>query len=221
MSMTRKQEGVGHESYVVTLTDAGKWMHAPGSDFLFAYIDDSWSSALKDAVAEAFEKALGMSSNIKQAVKDTSGQDVVNGLYLLDQADMTMAMNSIQGMGETSVDQKSESGQGTAVTINGQFFTAILAGLGGDVEPMMAYLTEAMGDVQAQTKQSTVTENFGTIIGLISVMPELNVVVTDFQYVYSTTETSEWFVKVNCGSVEHYSYDYSFTVVDYNYVQSP
>jgi hypothetical protein len=196
-------------------------MHAPGSDFLFAYLDDSWSLQLKDAVAKAFETGLGMSSTIKQAVLDTSGQDVVNGLYLLNQADMTTAMNSIKGMGETSVDNKSESGQGTAVTINGQFFAAILAGLSGDVEPLLEYLTEAMGDVQAQTKQSTVTENFGTVIGLISVMPELEVVVSSFQYVYSTTATSEWFVKVNCGSVEHYSYNYSYTVVNYNYDQSP
>lgn len=206
--------------YRVTLTDDGKWMHAPGSDFLFAYIDDDWSATLKEAVASAFETALGMSSTIKGAVKDTSGQDVVNGLYLQNQADMTKAMNSISGMGETSADTKNESGSGTAVTITKEFFVAVLAGVSGNVEPLMVYLTEEMGDVQAQTKKSTVTDTFGTVIGTISVMPELDVPVTTFQYVFSNTETSEWFVSVPCGSVEHEDYDYSFQVVNYNYDQS-
>jgi len=204
-------------TYMVTLTESGKWLHAPGSDFLFAYLDDSWSNELKEKVANAFTTALGMSSQIKQAVKDKTGQEVVNGLYLLNQSAMTEAMNSIDGMGQTSVDSKHESGSGTAVSINQQFFTAILAGLSGDVAPLMAYLTEEMGDVQAQTKKSTVTEVFGTVIGLVSLMPVLEVPVTTFQYVYSDSATSKWFVKVNCGGSEHYSYDYRYNVVNYNY----
>lgn len=207
-------------SYRVVMTETGKWMHAEGSDFLFTYIEDGWKDDVKKSVVKAFETALGMSSKIKDAVKDTCGQDVVNGLYLLNKDDMTKAMNSITGMGETSVDQKHESGSGTAVEINKEFFTAVLAGLGGDVEPLLLYLTEEMGDVQAQTRQSTVTENFGTVIGLISLMPELDVPVTTFQYVYSSSKTSEWFVKVNCGSAKHYSYDYQFDVVNYNYDKS-
>jgi hypothetical protein len=95
--------------YIVTLTDTGQWMHAPGTDFLFAYIANDWSSTLKDAVAKAFTHALTMSSVIKRAVLDTSGQAVVNGLYLLDQAAMTTAMNSIDGMGETDVNTRSFS----------------------------------------------------------------------------------------------------------------
>jgi hypothetical protein len=83
----------------------------------------------------------------------------------------------------------------------------------------MAYLTNEMGNVQAQTSKSHVTATFGTLIGLISVMPELNVVTTTFQYAFSSSTTAEWFVKVICGSVEHYSYDYSYTVVNYNYSQ--
>jgi hypothetical protein len=204
-------------SYYVTLTDTGKWLHAPGSDFLFAYLENNWPPDVLKSVTTAFETALGMSSVIKVAVKETSGQDVVNGLYLLDQAAMTKAMNSIDGMGQTSVDQSGESGSGTAVSINQEFFAAILGGLGGDVEPLMTYLTAEMGDVQAQTKESTVTDQFGTLVGLISVMPVLNVSVTSFQYVYSSSSTSEWFVSVNCGSTEHYSYDYKYTVVEYNY----
>jgi len=206
--------------YVVTMTDSGQWLHAPGTDFLFAYIEQDWAKELQQSVTQAFQNALHMSSEIKKAVLDTAGQSVVNGLYLLDQGAMTTAMNSIDGMGETSVSQNHQAGEGTAVDINQEFFTAILAGLSGDVAPILEYLTQEMGDVQAQTKQESVTSNFGTVIGLISVMPVLGVVVTSFQYAFSSAQTSEWFVKVNCGSVEHYSYDYSYTVVNYNYVQS-
>lgn len=203
--------------YIETPTDSGTWMHAAGSDFLFAFIQDSWSKGLKKKVADAFTTALGMSSTIKGAVLTTCGQQVVNGLYLLNQSDMTAAMNSIDGMGETSVDQQSQSGQGTAASINQQFFQAVLAGLGGDVTPMLTYLQDEMQTVQAQTQQSTVIENFGTVIGLISVMPELDVVETTFQYVFSTASTSQWFVQVDCGSSEQYSYNYSYNVVNYNY----
>lgn len=204
-------------NYRVTVTDAGEWLHPAGSDFVFAYIDSSWADDVKASMRAAYIDALQMPNKIKAEVKQTSGQDVVNGLYLLNQADMTKAMNNIDGMGETTVDQKNESGSGTAVSINAQFFTAVLAGLSGDVAPMMTYLTEEMGDVQAETKNSTVTETFGTVIGTVSVMPELDVVVTTFKYVYSNSETSSWFVQLNCGSTESYSYDYSFTVVDYEY----
>ncbi len=203
--------------YSAVLTDDGTWFHANGSDFLFTFIKNDWPDSLKESAREAFEDALTIPSAIKTAVKKTSGDTVVNGLYLLDHQAMTKAMNSIDGMGQTAVNQKSESGSGTAVTINQQFFNAILGGLGGDVSPMLDYLTKEMGDVQAETKRSTVTQNFGTVIGLISVVEVLNVVVTSFQYVFSSQETSSWFVKVNCGSAEHYSYNYSFTNVTYNY----
>jgi len=204
-------------SYHVTLTDGGSWLHAPGSDFLFAFLDASWDPTTTKAVTAAFESALQMSTSIKAAVKSTSGQDVVNGLYLINQAAMTTAMNSIDGMGMTSADQQQQSGSGTAASINGEFFAAILGGLSGDVEPMMEFLNTQMGDVQAQTSQSTVTEDFGIVVGLISLMPVLNVPVTNFQYVFSSSSNSEWFVSTTCGSSQSSSYDYSYTVVDYNY----
>lgn len=55
------------------------------------------------------------------------------------------------------------------------------------------------------------------VIGLVSVMPGIDAVVTTFQYVFSSEQTSSWFVSVNCGSHEEYSYDYRYTVVEYNY----
>ena len=203
--------------YLVTMTDTGKWVHAPGSDFVFAYLENDWPADVIKNVTEAFETALKMSSTIKESVKTTSGQDVVNGLYLLNQSAMTKAMNNIDGMGMTSATQHEEKGSGTAVDINEEFFKAVLGGLGGDVAPLMTYLQAEMGKVQAQVKQSTVTEAFGTVVGMISLMPVLNVPVTTFQYVFSSAQTATWFTSVPCGSVEHQSYDYAYTAVDYNY----
>lgn len=206
-------------THLVTFTDAGKWLHAPGSDFLFAYIDSTWPQSVQADVTSTFETALSLSQTIKDSVKKTAGQDVVNGLYLLNQPAMTEAMNAIDGMGQTAVATHSEQGSGTAVTINGEFFTAILGGLGGDVAPLMDFLTTQMGDLQVQTRQSKVTQNFGTVIGLISLMPVLNVPITSFQYVYSSAQTSQWFVQVMCVSTDHYDYDYDYTIVNYNYVK--
>ena len=215
--MTNKAQHDLSGQYKLVFTDDGMWMHAPGSDFLFAYIDNTWSKDVKTHVTTAFQTALTMSTTIKQAVKDTSGEIVVEGLYLADQPSMTKAMNSVPGMGQTEVDQDGKSGSGTATTINQEFFMAILGGLSGNVAPIMGYLNTAMGDVQAVTKQSTVTSTFGTVVGLISVMPVLEVVTTTFQYVFSAAETSSFFVSVNCGSHEEYTYDYKYTVVSYNY----
>ena len=203
--------------YKVTLTESGKWYHAEGSDFVFAYLETEWPADVKQAVTTAFEAALKMPTQIKAAVKSTSGQDVVGGLYLQNQAAMTKAMNSIDGMGMTSSTQNEEQGSGTAFSINQDFFNAVLGGLSGDVAPMMNYLTSQMGDLQATTKQSTESDVFGTVIGMISVMPVLNVPVTTFRYVFSDDQTRTWFVSIPCGSSENQSYDYSYTAVDYNY----
>ncbi|MDO6597485.1 hypothetical protein Q4512_11210 [Oceanihabitans sp. 2_MG-2023] len=195
-------------------------VHAPGSDFLFAYLDNDWDPSTTKAVTDAFKEALKMSTKIKDAVKTTSGQAVVDGLYLLDQPAMTKAMNSIDGMGLTASAQHENQGSGTAVGITKEFFQVVLGGLTGDVAPMLKYLTTQMGDVQAQVKKNTVTDTFGVVVGLISVMPVLEVPVTSFQYVFSSAETSQWFVDVLCVSTDHYSYDYKYTVANYNYVKS-
>jgi hypothetical protein len=202
---------------MVTVTDAGRWLHAPGTDFLFAYRDQSWDPGVTAAMVQAFQSALPISSRIKTAVHERSGYEVINGLYLLNQLEMILAMNTINGMGVYSVDQKTASGAGTAATITRAFFQAVLADLGGDIAPMLPYLTVQMGAIQAQVKQSMVTEAFGTMIGVVSLMPVLNVPVTTFRYVYSTRETSTWFGTVNCGGVERYSYDYPYTVINFEY----
>lgn len=204
--------------YLTTTTDSGQWKHAPSSDFVFAYIDEDWTPAEKIAVGQAFEAAEQMSNKIKQAVLATSGQTVVNGLYLLDQPAMTEAMNSISGMGETAATQHTLSGDGTALSVTDDFFGQVLAGLGGDISPMLDYLTVALGKVQAQTVNTTVTSTFGTVVGLVSLMPDLDIPVTSFVYLFSEASTTTQFQQFLCGSSTTYTYDIDYTAVTYNYV---
>jgi hypothetical protein len=194
-------------------------MHAPGSDFIFAYLHEDWSDKVKADVGVAFQNALAMSSIIKQAVQDTSGQDVVNGLYVLNQGAMTKAMNSIPGMGLTSATQNRQTGEGTPSDINMQFFQNILAGLGGDVSPMRTYLDEKMNSVQEQAKKTSINTDFGTVIGLVSLMPVLNIPVTSFVYAYTGQETKTWFENTRCSTTKKEAYDYRYTVANYNYVK--
>jgi hypothetical protein len=130
---------------------------------------------------------------------------------------MTKAMHAIQGMGLTAVNSYEESGCGTAARITEEFFAALLGGLGGDVAPMLDSLAAAMSDMQGHCRDCAVTENFGTVIGVVSPMPVLNVPVTTFQYVFSSSVVAPWFVNVNCDSPLAEPYDYSYTVAAYDY----
>lgn len=205
-------------SYLTTQASSpGNWIHAPGSNFTFAYLYDSWSDSLKSKVGEAFLSALSMSDKIKEAVKNTSGQEAVEGLYILDQEGMTKAMNSIPGMGMTDATNDNLSGNGTASDVNKLFFQNILAGLGGDVTPMMDYLNQKMNDIQTQAKKSDINTDFGTVIGLVSVMPILNIPVISFVYAYMDKNEKTWFEHYNCKDHKKESFDIKYAVVSYNY----
>jgi len=201
-------------------TDSGTWLSSPGSDFVFAYVDNSWSDTFKASIGSAFQSALNMTNLVKDAVKNTSGQQVVNGLYILNQTAMTRAMNSIPGMGQQSVAQNNKSGKATAVQISGEFLAAALAGIAGDVEPIVTYFTKEMANFQVSLSQTSQIDQFGTMISFISGIPTLNVVTTTFQYSYASSQYKEWVVDLVCASSQHYEYDYGYTVVNYNYAPS-
>lgn len=194
--------------YFTVAMDDGTWLSSQGSDFVFAYVKNAWDPDTKAKVGEAFEDALDLPNTIKEAVKNTSGDEVLAGVYILDKDAMIKAMNSIQGMAETSASTNSKKGEGTAASINEEFFQAVLAGLKGDVSGILDYLNQEMGGFQAQLEKTTTYSSFGSNIGMISAIPELGVVTTSFSYAFSSSETGHWMVNVNCGSVEHYSYDY-------------
>jgi hypothetical protein len=204
-------------NYHVTTTDDGQWLHAPSSDFVFAYVANDWTADQKTAVTEAFKQALTMPNQIKKSIEGTGGKPPQNGLYILDQTAMTKAMVAIDGMGEVKAETSKNSGTKTAVDINLEFFTSVLAGLGGDVAPMFDYLNKSMQSFQAELSQNDDLQQFGTVFGLVSLMDVLDVAVTGFTYAYSSSDTKSLVVKANCGSVTKIEYSYSYTVVDYVY----
>merc|ERR1712063_238205 len=205
-------------NYNVLATESGSWMTSPGSDFVFAYVDQSWPSSFTQKIGVAFQAALSMTNTVKEAVRKTSGDDVVNGLYLLDQTAMIKAMNSIPGRGEQSAVQASQSGDGTSIDISTQFLTAALASVSGDVAPIAKYFNSEMANFQASLKETDQIDQFGTMIAFISGIPFLNVVTTTFQYSYASSEIKEFVVKLACSSSTKYKYDYRYTVVNFNYV---
>ena len=71
--------------------------------------------------------------------------------------------------------------------------------MGGDVAPLMSYLTGEMGDLQAEVRDAHSKSSFGTVIGTVSVEPDLGVPVTVFKYVFSGEATAELVVSVPCG----------------------
>lgn len=204
-------------NYLVTTTDDGQWLHAPSSDFVFAYVANDWTTDQKSAVTEAFKQALTMPGQIKKSIEGTGGKPPQNGLYILDQTAMTKAMVAIDGMGEVKADTSTNSGSKTAVDINMEFFTSVLAGLGGDVAPMLDYLNKSMQTFQAELSQNNDVQQFGTVFGLVSLMDVLDVAVTGFTYAYSSSDTKTLVVSANCGSATKIDYSYSYTVVDYVY----
>ena len=204
-------------SYLVTLTDSGKWLHAPGPDFLFAYLETGWPADVQAAITDAFEAALGLRATIKDAVAATSGVDVSNGLYVLDHESMTKAFHSIDGMALTTVKGYEESGTGSGISISKEFFADVLEALGGDVTPMLRSLTLGMAGVQARCRECSIRDSFGILVGMVLPMPVLNVPVTTFHYVFSPPAVASWFTGVNCKRGEPEAYDYSYTVAAYNY----
>lgn len=215
--------------YVVTLTDPGEgnpspgpvtgWKHSPGPDITIAYPLDTDDAELKQLADTAFTQALKLPAVIKEAINRLSGKvDGSNGLYLSDPAAVATAMNSIPGMAQTETGPASDSGTGTAGSINLRFFGQLLGVDAVAVRPLQGYLQFAMSRVQYQARISKAATNFGIIIGLVAGDPDIDEVATSVKYVCaSSAETREWFVNLDCSSQEERPYNYSYTILDFDY----
>ncbi|MFW0739800.1 hypothetical protein [Flavobacterium sp. T12S277] len=157
------------------VTNDGTWIHTEGNDYIFYYKLDIWSEEQNRIMGNAFLRALQVPNKIKDAVLATSGQQVVDGLYTLDQPAMVKALNSIRGMSQTNVVQRTLIGNGTIQQANEQLFNDILSGVGGSVNPMRDYLNRAMAATQAAAAGNTTAQNLGTTITLLSLVPGLNI----------------------------------------------
>jgi hypothetical protein len=214
--------GSVEEVSFLTAQDAnGTWLHSQGSDFVFGFLKNDWNSNFRGKVGTAFSNAQPVANIIKEAVKTTSGETIVNGLYLLDQTAMVKAMNSVPGMAQIAVNQKSLTGSGTSADLNNSFFQAILGGLGGAVTPMQNYLNSQMAGFQSDLKKSSVKTDFGTLIGFISGVEPFDTVTTNFTFAYTSANNANTVEKVKCGHDKtHYSWDINYTVVRFIYTPS-
>jgi hypothetical protein len=197
--------------------DDGTWVHTEGSDYIFYYKFDAWTPEQNTIMGNAFVKAMQVPNKIKEAVLNTSGQVVVDGLYTLNQEAMTKAMNSIPGMSQTNVVKRSLNGNGTIKEANEQFFNDILSGVGGTVNPMRDYLNRSMAATQAAAGKTS-PQHLGTTITLLALVPGLNIALTSVVYAVSTASSAAVLITHKCSDDETtFSYNVDYTKVGYSY----
>ena len=202
------------------VTNDGTWIHTEGTDYIFYYKLDIWTDEQNRIMGNAFLRALQVPNKIKDAVKATSGQTVVDGLYTLNQDAMVKALNSIRGMSQTNVVQRALIGNGTIQQANEQLFNDILSGVGGSVNPMRDYLNRAMAATQAAAAGNTTAQNLGTTITLLSLVPGLNIPTTSVVYAVSKASSAAVLIKHKCSSDStKFSYNVDYTKVGYSYVE--
>lgn len=148
----------------------------------------TWSEALKLKVGLAFQTALTLYPVIKEEVKKISGQPVLDGFYIQDIPTFTGAMNNIKGMAQTGSVQTRLTGENTAPYICADFFSNVLSSINSEVGPIQDYLVKSMGKVQSQS-QAQKTETAGILIALISVVPGLDIVMTQFIHVVTSQQS--------------------------------
>lgn len=199
-------------------TDDGTWIHTEGSDYIFYYKFDSWTDEQNKIMADAFLRGMQVPNLIKKSVKDTSGDDVKNGLYTLNEEAMVKALNNIDGMSQTNVVQRNLSGDGTVQKANEQLFNDILSGVGGSVNPMRDYLNRSMAATQATAADKPNASHLGTTITLLALVPGLNIALTSVVYAVSTAKSAGVLVKHKCSDdTTSFSYSVDYTKVGYSY----
>lgn len=219
MSITKKNKE--QEPIILETRGAnndGTWIHTQGSDYIFYYRFDSWNEEQQKIMREAFIRGMQVPNKIKDAVRATSGGEVVNGLYTLNTEAMIRALNTIPGMSQTNAIKRQLIGNGTVQDANAQLFNDILSGVGGTVNPMRDYLNRAMAATQATAAGNTSAQHLGTTITLLSLVPGLNIPLTSVVYAVSTATSAAVLVKHKCSNnTTRFSYNVDYTKVGYLY----
>jgi hypothetical protein len=198
---------------------SGTWKHAMSGSFVFYFEQYGWTTNQKQIMAKAFKEALGIPNLIKQAVLDTSGQDVVNGVYTQDKSAMVKAMNSIHGMSQTSSSTSNLSGSGTITDANQQLFNRMLAGIGGDVSPMMTYLNSEMSIYQQTAAgMPTSPQYFGISMAVLSLVEVFDTPVTSALYTFTKADSAATLIEHSCESpTTEFSWNLDYEIVKFLY----
>ena len=234
------------QQYEKISTAAGKWLYAARPDFAFAFLKNEWDEDSTESMIATFETVVRLLASIKEVVKRTSGDHcVVDELYLLDSATMTAAMNSIPGMGQTSVTRNTQSSDKPPKTIDQHHFLAILQKLGGNPDPVMPLIRDKLASIQARlervredadaSKQGTSNVNdirppeieapvfkeaFGIVAGTASLMEQLNIPTITFEYVCTSISHTSRSDGVDFTSVGKPAYEYTHSFTRFNFDRS-
>jgi hypothetical protein len=200
-------------------TNNGYWLYSSDIKFCFAYIDDKYSENQVKIIKEAFGKMPDYFEMINEKIPDTNtkGSNTIRDFYLLDDKAISKIMSSIKGMGQVSIQNVKFSGESTAQNICKTFFANVLEKLGGDISSISSILLNGMNSIQNQVKETTVKNAFGILIGIVSLMPGMDIVVISFYYIYVSVDYKKWFISLNCSSPNTVKYSLSYKIIAYNY----
>jgi len=205
--------------YLDVPTASGRWRHDEGTAFLFAYVDNTWSGPLQSAIERGYDIGVGDLRRMQDAAERASGRAVKNGLYLLNPQEMTDAMDGLPGMEDYRMDPMRRAYKGRPMEITRLFFERHLQGRGGEMDPMVPYLTQAMDTVRRQVKITTLPDYIGIVVGVISAIPGTETAASSYQYICTSADFGEQFVKMSCGSAEMFSVDIPYFALTYNNVR--
>ena len=199
-----------------TTTSEGTWLKKVVSSFYFIL---AWSTAKEGSkewkqLSEAFEEGKQLIQKINQAYRGNKAKEDLN---FVNPEKIIKALQSIDGMAQFSISTEDQNESGTTVEITNEFFKTVLSSLDGNVSMVSDFLTKQMGELQAKAKKQHNAKHLGIMFVLVSLDP-FGYPSFTLQYAYVSDKYKDWVLKLLCGSIEKYSYDFKYTSVKYTYV---
>ena len=199
------------------VTPAGKstWLHTCNENLVLGLIPEGADQKVEDALFSAFERAITLIGEIKGALKKNS---FVGGLYLVGCDEMTKAIGTISGIGETSTGTSIFSGKGMPSAVNLAFFQRVLGDSNQKLQFLESYLQRYMFDIQSCAKDCRAAEIIGILAVVIGYESLTGTTGTTFTYVTATGKTKTEFEGINClnGEIEEFSFQYEFCKYNYS-----
>ncbi|WP_264530294.1 hypothetical protein [Flavobacterium sp. N502540] len=203
--------------YCITPTLDQAWLHTCNENLLLALLPKGTDNKIETILLEAFKNALVVFVDIRAALKKTCHTTpFVGGLYLVDGPEMQRAMNTINGMGETSAYSSTKSYSGTPSAVNLQFFSDVLGISSDQLKYLESNLLRYMKIIQEDAKRAT-AETIGILTCVVGYVELTETTVTTFTYVTATTTTKDQFDKIDCECNDLEKFDYEYNVVKFNY----
>lgn len=201
-------------TYDTITTSKGRWLCSTGEDILIAYIDNSWSKDDQEGVLVKFLATTETLSSIKNAVQNSTGQTVINGLYGLNEQQMTRCMNSLKDLGKASSKRHKMRDKGTSKDVIKKLLTTVIPDLAEDTSQISKYFEDKLNKAQSQIAKNYSMRSYGIMIGTITLDRLFKVPRIYYKYASCSNHYRNWLVDLNCEypSYDYYNFEYTLAV---------